>query len=57
MVQATQSLAQALQNARAGTTIVVEPGEYRETLTLKSHVRLVSQVPPWRDPPAARFGA
>ncbi len=40
----TQSLAQALQNARAGTTIVVAPGEYREMLSLKSHVRLVSQV-------------
>jgi PPM family protein phosphatase len=45
VVQASQSIAQALQRARAGTTIVVEPGEYRETLTLKSHVRLVSSVP------------
>jgi PPM family protein phosphatase len=44
-VQATQSIAEALQRASAGTTIVVEPGEYRETLTLKSHVRLVSAVP------------
>ena len=44
VVQSTQSIAGALQAARAGTTIVVEPGEYRETLTLKSHVRLVSQV-------------
>jgi PPM family protein phosphatase len=40
----TQSLAQALQNARPGTTIVVAPGEYREMLRLKSYVRLVSQV-------------
>jgi serine/threonine protein phosphatase PrpC len=45
VVRATQSIAQALQSARAGTTIVVEPGEYRETLTLKSFVRLVSSVP------------
>jgi hypothetical protein len=44
-VLSTQSLAQALQNARAGTTIVVAPGEYREMLNLKSYVRLVSQVP------------
>ena len=45
VVQATESIAQAIQRARPGTTIVVEPGEYRETLTLKSQVRLVSSVP------------
>lgn len=45
VVLATQSIAQALQRAAAGTTIVVEPGEYRETLTLKSSVRLVSSEP------------
>jgi serine/threonine protein phosphatase PrpC len=45
VVQPHQSIVQALQRARAGTTIVVEPGEYRDTLTLKSHVRLVSRVP------------
>lgn len=44
-VQASQSIADALEMAPLGTTIVVEPGEYRETLTLKSHVRLVSRVP------------
>jgi hypothetical protein len=44
VVQSTQSIALALQSAGPGMTIVVEPGEYRETLTLKSHVRLVSQV-------------
>lgn len=43
-VQPSQSIALALQSALPGTTIVVEPGEYRETLTLKSHVRLVSLV-------------
>jgi serine/threonine protein phosphatase PrpC len=40
----TQSIAQALQSAKPGTTIVVAPGEYREMLSLKSYVRLVSQV-------------
>jgi hypothetical protein len=43
-VQSTQSIALALEGAGPGTTIVVEPGEYRETLTLKSQVRLVSRV-------------
>ena len=43
LVQPTQSIAEALQTARAGTTIVVAPGEYREMLRLKSHVRVVSQ--------------
>jgi serine/threonine protein phosphatase PrpC len=45
VVQPTQSIAQALQRALPGATIVVEPGEYRETLELKSFVRLVSRVP------------
>ena len=45
VVRPPQSIAQALQRATAGTTIVVEPGEYRETLTLKSFVRLVSSEP------------
>jgi serine/threonine protein phosphatase PrpC len=45
VVQATESIAQALQRASEGTTIVVEPGEYREMLRLRSSVRLVSRVP------------
>ena len=45
VVTPAQSIAQALQRAAAGTTIVVEPGEYRETLILKSGVRLVSSLP------------
>ena len=45
VVRPTQSIDQALQRAPAGTTIVVEPGEYRETVRLKSLVRLVSGVP------------
>jgi serine/threonine protein phosphatase PrpC len=45
VVQPDQSIALALGAARPGTTIVVEPGEYRETVTLRSGVRLVSRVP------------
>ena len=45
VVQAAGSIAEALERARAGTTIVVEPGEYRETLSLRSHVRVVSSEP------------
>ena len=56
VVQASESIAQAIQRARAGTTIVVEPGEYRETLTLKSQVRLVSSVPRARDSAPTRRG-
>jgi hypothetical protein len=41
----TESIATALANAKPGTDIIVEPGEYREALTLVSGVRLVSQVP------------
>jgi serine/threonine protein phosphatase PrpC len=45
VVQANQSIAEALAQAPAGATIVVEPHEYRERLTLRDHVRLVSRVP------------
>ena len=38
-----ESIADALLRAQAGTTIVVEPGEYRETVVLKSGVHLVSR--------------
>ena len=40
-----QTITAALERAPAGATIVVEPGEYRERLTLRNHVRLVSRVP------------
>ena len=43
-VTPSQSIADAMQAARPGTTIVVAPGQYREMVILKSHVRLVSQV-------------
>ena len=45
VVQPGQSIAEALAQAPASATIVVEPAEYKERLTLKSNVRLVSRVP------------
>jgi serine/threonine protein phosphatase PrpC len=45
VVQPTESIGAVLQNAVPGTTVVVEPGEYRETLALKSYIRVVSRVP------------
>jgi hypothetical protein len=45
VVQPTGSIGAALQQAEAGSLVIVEPGEYRETLILRSHVRLVSRVP------------
>src|SRR4051794_4355690 len=41
----TESIAAALERAGAGSVVVVEPGEYRETLNLKNDVRIVSRVP------------
>jgi hypothetical protein len=43
-VAAGESISDALRDAPAGTEIVVEPGEYREQITLVSGVRLVSKV-------------
>jgi serine/threonine protein phosphatase PrpC len=40
-----ESITAAVERAAAGSVVVVEPGEYRETLTLKSNVRVVSRVP------------
>ena len=40
-----ESIAAALKRAAAGSIVLVEPGEYRETLTLKDNVRVVSRVP------------
>jgi hypothetical protein len=39
------SIAAALQRAEEGWIVLVEPGEYRETLTLKNNVRVISRVP------------
>jgi PPM family protein phosphatase len=44
VVQKEASIARALEQAQPGSVVVVEPGEYRETLTLKDNVRLVSRV-------------
>jgi serine/threonine protein phosphatase PrpC len=41
----TESISAALQRAPAGSVVLVEPGEYRESLRLKAHVRVVSRVP------------
>ena len=39
------SIATALLTAEPGTEVVVEPGEYREPITLRSGVRVVSRIP------------
>jgi serine/threonine protein phosphatase PrpC len=39
-----QSLARAVSEAAPGTTILVEPGEYREQLHLRDRVRVISRV-------------
>ena len=43
LVRAGDSIGAALAEAVAGTTVMVEPGEYRERLTLKNGVRLLSR--------------
>jgi PPM family protein phosphatase len=45
VVQPGGSIAAALAQARAGSQVIVEPGEYRERLFLKDGVRVVSRVP------------
>ena len=45
VVQPTESIADAIQRARPGSRVVVEPGEYREQLRLRDNVRVVSRVP------------
>jgi serine/threonine protein phosphatase PrpC len=45
VVHANESITEALQNAPEGATVVVDPGEYRETVVLKSSVRLISRDP------------
>lgn len=41
----TATIAEALGKASPGQTVLVAPGEYRETLQLRSGVHLVSEVP------------
>jgi len=45
VVRPGQSISEALQRAVPGGEVVVEPGEYREAVSLSSNVRLVSRVP------------
>ena len=40
-----ESIAAAVSRAQPGTDVVVEPGEYRERVTLTRNIRLVSRVP------------
>jgi serine/threonine protein phosphatase PrpC len=40
-----ESIGKALEDASPGTEVVVEPGEYREAISLPDGVRLVSRVP------------
>ena len=44
-VAAGESINEALRDAAPGSEVVVEPGEYREQVSLVSGVRLVSRVP------------
>ena len=39
------SIAAALERAAPGSIVLVEPGEYRETVALRTNVRIVSRVP------------
>jgi hypothetical protein len=41
----TATITEALAKASPGQTVLVAPGEYRETLQLRNGVRLVSEVP------------
>ena len=45
VVRPDESIAAALMRAQPGAEVVVEPGEYREQVTLSNNVRLVSRVP------------
>jgi serine/threonine protein phosphatase PrpC len=44
VVHPTESIAEAIQRARPGSQVVVEPGEYREQLYLRDNVRVISRV-------------
>ena len=44
VVKAGGSISDAITTAAAGATVLVEPGEYRERLTLKSDIRVMSLV-------------
>jgi hypothetical protein len=45
VVRPTESIAAALGRAEPGSQVIVEPGEYREQLSLRDDVSVVSRVP------------
>jgi serine/threonine protein phosphatase PrpC len=45
VVRPGESINDAVQRARADSEVIVEPGEYRERLSLKSGVRVISRTP------------
>jgi hypothetical protein len=45
VVLSNESISSALLQAAPGSEVIVEPGEYHETLVLRSGVRVVSRVP------------
>ncbi|HEV8393177.1 MAG TPA: protein phosphatase 2C domain-containing protein [Vicinamibacterales bacterium] len=44
VVQEGESISAAIEQARAGSQVIVEPGEYHERLRLKDGVRVVSRI-------------
>ena len=45
VVRPDESIMAAVNAAAPGTDVIVEPGEYRERLTLKDNVRVISRIP------------
>ena len=45
VVLPSESISAAISRVAAGGEVIVEPGEYREAIRLKSHVRVRSRVP------------
>jgi PPM family protein phosphatase len=45
VVRPGESITEAIERARPGSQVIVEPGEYREQMRLKDNVRVVSRVP------------
>jgi serine/threonine protein phosphatase PrpC len=45
VVRSNESIMAAVNAAAPGTDVIVEPGEYRERLTLKDNVRVISRIP------------
>jgi PPM family protein phosphatase len=45
VVKPTESITAALERATPGSQVIVEPGEYRERVFLKSGIRVASRVP------------